>query len=174
VSGINEFNGIQPEQADNFEPDLKLGKKFLAGAVLVTLIVTGIAAFGFTMNIISKFKDDPYGVLIDKVASDINLNDQQKHEVNKIKDEVNAKLENRKIKHIKRGAEIEKLFRNDNFDRSAALTVANLQEKENRDIAVYMVDQLEKLHGLLTSEQRNNAVDKVKELYASYKSMKSR
>jgi Spy/CpxP family protein refolding chaperone len=170
MSGINEFNDIQPEQI-NPGPDTRTGRKLLFSAVATALVITVAAAFGFTMNIMSKYKDDPYGILLEQVANEINLNEQQKTEVNKIKETVTAKTEGRTIKHVKGGSEIEKLFRSETFDRQKALNIANRQEKENLDLAVFMVDELEKLHSVLTSEQRNSAVDKVKELHAKFKSM---
>lgn len=175
MSGIKEFNSIQPEQIDSdmaeAGPDQRTGRRLLFTAVMTTLLITVAAAFGFTMNIMNKYKDDPYGVLIEQVAGEINLNEQQRTEVNKIKDEVNSKLENRTITHVKGGREIDKLFRSDSFDRQAALNIANQQDEGNRELALVMVYELEKLHSILTSEQRNAAVDKVKGVYAKFKSM---
>jgi Spy/CpxP family protein refolding chaperone len=150
-------------------PKINKRKSLVTGTILAAIIFTITAAASYAFN---WFNDDPYGLLIDKVASEINLNEQQKSEVTKIKNDMNAKLVNRKVTHVTAGKDIESLFRNDTFDKSEASRIANMQDKENQDLAVYMVDELEKLHGLLTSQQRNDAVDKIKTLYAQFKSFK--
>lgn len=168
MSGINEFNSPQPEQFD-YKRNNNSSWKLIKGTMLLVITLTAAAAVGFTMKKITNLIDDPYGALIEQVASEIDLNEQQKQEIIKIKDDAASKIENREIHHVTGGKQIESIFRADNFDRSKALDVANLQDADNRDIAVYMVDQLEKVHNLLTSKQRNDAVDKIKTLYASFK-----
>lgn len=167
MSGINEFNGIQPEQTASNRSGFN--GKFLFSFFLAVVLITGITALGFTVK---RYIDDPYGALLEEVASGLNLNEQQKSEVDKIKSDVNSKIGDKKIKHVKNGKGIEMLFRADNFDRQKALEIANEQDSDNRQLAVEMVDKLEQLHGVLTSEQRNSAVDKVKQLHAKFKSMK--
>lgn len=171
MAGIKEFNSIQPEESSGL-PDAKTGRKFLFGALLIAILITGIAAAGYTMNVITKTTDGPYDALVDQVASEISLNEQQKSEVQKIKDDMNSKIGSRKIRGIKNAAQIETLFRSESFDRAKAMEIANSQNEENRELAVYTVDKLEQVHCMLTSKQRNDAVDKIKTLYATFKKMK--
>ncbi len=66
MSGIYEFNSVQPEQFSIDGPDKKTGKRMLTIALLTAVVITAAAAFGFTMN---KHKDAPYKALIEKVSS---------------------------------------------------------------------------------------------------------
>lgn len=168
MSGINEFNGLQPEQTAS-KPG-GFGGKFFFSIFMAVVLITGITALGFTVK---RYIDDPYGALIEQVASELDLNEQQKSEVDKISKDVTNKVGDRKIKKVKNAREIDALFRADNFDRQKALEIANSQDVDNRDLAIEMVTKLEELHGVLTSQQRNDAVDKVKQLHARFKSMKS-
>ncbi|MBN8586219.1 MAG: hypothetical protein J0M37_14105 [Ignavibacteria bacterium] len=141
----------------------------LTGLLLAAVIATGTSIISYAFT---GLQDDPYGKLVEQVAGEINLNEQQKTEVMKIKNDLNAKLENRKVTHVTGGKDIEALFRAEQYDRNEAMRIANLQDSENRDLAVYMVDELEKLHSLMTSQQRNDAVDKLKSLYKQMKNFR--
>lgn len=168
MSGFNEFNGIQPEQT--VSKTSNLNGKFFISVFMAAVLITGITALGFTVK---RYTEDPYAALADQVAIELNLNQHQKSAVDKIKNDVNTKIGGRKIKKVKNGREIEALFRAENFNKLKALEIANQQDTENRQLAVEMMDELEELHGVLTSQQRNDAVDKIKQLHAKYKSMKN-
>lgn len=169
MSRSQDNNNTKDSAVELKAPKNKKRRFLVTGTILAAIVfaITAAATYAF-----SRFNEDPYGLLIDKVAGEINLNEQQKSEVTKIKNDLNAKLVNRKVTHVTGGKDIERLFRNDTFDKSEASRIANMQDKENQDLAVYMVDELEKLHGLLTSQQRNDAVDKIKILYAQFKSLR--
>ncbi|HAX47493.1 MAG TPA: hypothetical protein PK605_15465 [Ignavibacteria bacterium] len=149
-----------------FAPSKRRYRSFMAGFFLTAVIITVTSVVSVALT---RLQDDPYGKLIERVADEIDLNDRQKSDVLNIKNDLNAKLENRKVTKVAGGKDIENLFRAESFNRSEAMRIAGMQDAENRDLAVYIVDELEKLHNLMTSTQRNDAVDKIKSLYNQMK-----
>jgi Spy/CpxP family protein refolding chaperone len=165
MSGINEFNS--PEELNQPEKPEKVRgrkRKIVIGIVLVLFVVTGVVGIGFAKNFRDKYRGDgPYGFIMDKIVKELNLNEQQKTEVDKIKNEIKAKMETNRQKKTDNANEFEQMFRSDNFDKQKALDLAKQRDAEREEMRSFFVEELAKFHSILTSEQRNKAADKMKE-----------
>lgn len=94
---------------------------------------------------------------------DLNLTDQQKQEVEKIKNEIQAKMEQNREDRKNDMTEMEQMFRSDNFDKSKALELMKKHDEKRDEMRSFMLDQTAKFHAILTPDQRNKAADKLKE-----------
>ena len=165
MSDMSTFNN-PPEAA---EVNIKRSgrgrkRKIIIGAILVMFIITGVAGFGFARGFYDKHRGDgPWGFMIGKIAGELDLNDQQKAEVEKIRDEIKAKMESNKPDRNNDMAEMEQMFRSDSFDKQKALDLMKQNDAKRDEMRSFMLDEVAKFHSILTPEQRNKAVDKMKE-----------
>lgn len=165
MSDMNTFNN-PPETADLNTKRSGRGRKrkVIIGAVLVLFIITGVAGLGFARGFYDKHRGDgPWGFMIEKIAGELDLNDQQKAEVEKIKDEIKAKMEANKQDRENGMTEMEQMFRSDTFDKQKALDLMKQHESKREEMKNFMLDEVAKFHSILTPDQRNKAVDKMKE-----------
>lgn len=165
MSDMSTFNN-PPEAAEVNIKRTGRGRKrkIIIGAVLVMFIITGVAGFGFARGFYDKHRGDgPWGFMIGKIAGELDLNDQQKAEVEKIRDEIKAKMESNKPDRNNDMAEMEQMFRSDSFDKQKALDLMKQNDAKRDEMRSFMLDEVAKFHSILTPEQRNKAVDKMKE-----------
>lgn len=165
MSDMNTFNN-PPELAETNSKRSNRGRKrkIIIGVVLVMFIITGVAGFGFARGFYDKHRGDgPWGFMIGKIAGELDLNDQQKAEVEKIRDEIKAKMEANKQDRDNGMTEMEQMFRSDTFDKQKALDLMKQHDAKREEMRSFMLDEVAKFHGILTPDQRNKAVDKVKE-----------
>ena len=139
-------------------------RKIIIGTVIVLFLVMGIAGIGIAKGH-GKHRGghDPMRFILGKVAKDLNLNEQQKAEVEKIKNEIKAKKDAMRESRKSDANEMENMFRGDSFDKQKALDLDKKRTAEREEMKTFMVDQLAKFHAILTTEQRNKAADKMKE-----------
>jgi Spy/CpxP family protein refolding chaperone len=165
MSDMNTFNNPpEAEDLNKKKPSRGRKRKLIIGTVLVLFIITGVAGFGFARGFYEKHRGDgPWGFLIEKVAKDIDLNEQQKAEVEKIKDEIKAKMEANKQERSQGMDEMEQMFRSDSFDKQKALELMKQHDSKREEMRSFMLDEVAKFHSILTPDQRNKAVDKIKE-----------
>ncbi len=149
---------------------IKSGKKyFFLGALTATLLIVGIAALGFVTQW-NQFKDHgPWGMMLEKVTKDLNLSDQQKTQLDAIKADIKAKMQSRKQNTTNRFDDFSKLFLQDNLDKQSLIDLAEKHETDRKEMRDFYFDELVKFHDLLTPAQRQQAVDKIKELKAQHK-----
>jgi len=166
MSDINEFNSPEGLSENQPEKPKKRGRKrkLVIGVILIVFVVTGIVGIGFAKNFRDKYRHDgPFGFIIDKIVKDLNLNEQQKTEVEKIKNEIKAKMDANRQKRTDNANEFEQMFRSDTFDKQKALELAKQRDADREEMRGFMIDEMAKFHSILTSEQRNKAADKMKE-----------
>ena len=165
MSDMSTFNN-PPEAAElNIKKSGRGRKrKVIIGAVLVLFIITGVAGLGFARGFYDKHRGDgPWGFMIGKIAGELDLNDQQKSEVEKIKEEIKAKMEANRPDRENDMAVMEQMFRSDTFDKQKALEHFKQQDAKRDEMRNFMLDEAAKFHSILTPDQRNKAVDKMKE-----------
>lgn len=157
-----EFNNPQvPEEKPKKK---KSSKKIIIGSLIILFLVTGIVGLGFASGFRDKHRGDGhFRFMLDKVAGELNLTEQQKTEVNKIKDEIKAKMDEKKKSRQDNAAEFEQMFRGDTFDKQKMLDFAKMRETNREEMRTFMVDEMAKFHALLTPDQRNKAADLMKE-----------
>jgi Spy/CpxP family protein refolding chaperone len=164
---MNELNepSVPMEQDKHNEPVVKRSKrKYVIGALLVVFIIAGTIGVTIANNVDKYRKHGPMGFISDRIIKELNLNDQQKKEVEKIRDEIKAKMDERKKNRRGDREQMELMFRSDNFDKQKALELAKKHDTEKEEMRSFFIDEVAKFHSILTSEQRNKAADKMKEM----------
>lgn len=179
MSDINSFNNPPELEAINTGKPKKTGRKrkIIISIVVVLFLVTGIAGYGFARGFYDNHRGGdhgPMGFILEKLAKDLDLNDQQKSEVEKIKSEIKEKMDAKKDSRKNDMDEMEKMFRSDSFDKTKALEMAKKHDADRDEMRSFMIDEMAKFHGILTSEQRNKAADKMKEFREKKHEMKDK
>ncbi|MBZ0204535.1 MAG: Spy/CpxP family protein refolding chaperone [Ignavibacteria bacterium] len=173
MSDMNDFNNPPELEADTKKPVKRNKGKIVIITMIVVFVVTGIAALGFAKGFYDKHKGGgPWGFMIGRIADDLDLNTEQKAAVDKIKEEIKAKMDANKESRKKDMTEMEQMFRSDNFDKQKALDFAKLHDAKREEMRSFMIDEVAKFHSILTPDQRNKAVDKMKEFREKDKGFK--
>lgn len=160
---MNEQNTVPNEQ----KLKRRGVKKIILGSVLALFIIVSAAGIVFGMkakDTYDKFRDHgPMGFIMGKLVEDLDLTVDQKNQVDKIRDEIKAKMEEKKKDRGSHLQEMEQMFRSDTFDKQKALDLAKQREAEREEMRSFMIDEMAKFHSILTPDQRNKAADKLKE-----------
>lgn len=162
----NLENQTAKTPSNDYNQGVKKGKrkKIILGTIIIVLCMMVFAGIG-TAQKMKQFRDKgPLAILMDKITADLGLSDQQKSDVQKIKDEIKAKMEENKSKRENKTDEFDKMFRQDKLDKDAMKEMMKKHETDREAMKDFMLDELVKFHSILTSEQRNKAADKLKEL----------
>jgi len=160
---MNEQN-LNPESGLEVKKPKTRINKLLLGYFITTIVIVAVVSVGFTMTA-KKFKDHgPFGIIMEMVVKDLDLNDQQKAEIEKIRDEVKAKMEAKKKDRGKDMEEFGNLFKQDKIDKEQLITLAKKHESDREEMKSFFMDELIKVHDVLTPEQRTKAVEKLKEM----------
>jgi Spy/CpxP family protein refolding chaperone len=65
-------------------------------------------------------------------------------------------------------------FRKDNIDRNKLLELGQKKEQEMKEMKEFMLDKIIEFHSILTPEQRNKAVDEMKNMKEKFGKMHDR
>ena len=165
TNSINNPPGVPNEPAVNKIKRTGRKRIIIIGTVVVLFLVMGIAGLGIAKGHHGKHRGGhgQLGFILGKIAKDLNLNEQQKAEVEKIKNEIKAKKDAMRESRKTDADEMERMFRGDSFDKQKAIDLEKKRYQEREEMKTFMVDQLAKFHAILTTEQRNKAADKMKE-----------
>lgn len=143
----------------------KMGfNRFLLVYFVTSVLIIAIVGVGFTFKA-KQFRDHgPFGVIMEKIVKELDLTDSQKQEIDKIRDEVKAKMEDQKKKREEGMSEFGNLFRQDKLDKEQLMSLSAKHDSQREEMKSFFIDELIKVHDVLTPEQRSKAVDKLKEL----------
>jgi Spy/CpxP family protein refolding chaperone len=140
-------------------------KKFVIGGFLVLFIIAGVIGVGFAKNKADKFRDHgPRGFIIGRIVKDLDLSEQQKKEVEAIKEEIKVKMQEKRKNRQDNMSQYEDMFRGSTFDKQKALELAGKRDADKEEMKNFMIEQTAKVHAILTPDQRNKAADKMKEM----------
>lgn len=139
-------------------------KKLLLWGFIVFFMVAGTAGIGFTQKV-KQFRDKgPMFFMMKKITDDLNLTDQQKTEVDKIREEIKAKREEMKKNRVSHKKDFENAFKQDRLDKETLKSIMQKRDAEKEEMRDFMLDKLIKFHAILTPEQRTKAVEKMHEM----------
>lgn len=100
--------------------------------------------------------------IVKKIASDLDLDDKQKAELNRIKTEILQKKKDLNIKMIPE--EAVELFRADKVDEAKVNKVFESNSAKREEFRTFMTKKMIEFHAVLTPEQRNKFADKTLEI----------
>jgi periplasmic protein CpxP/Spy len=150
-------------QTDNKKKNTKK-RRIIWGAVIVIFLITGIAGVGFAQKVKKMRDNGPMFFMMEKISKELNLNDNQKAEVEKIREEIKAKMESRKQDREKNFTEFENLFKQDKIDKESLKLLSQKHDQDREEMKEFMMDELIKFHAILTPQQRTLAVEKMHEM----------
>lgn len=155
------------ENLNPSEPSLK--KKNLKSRKLKFIIPLIIFAFLFTAvcGIVSaqkKFRDGPEGFIFGRLTENLNLNENQKAQLEQIRAQIREKMESKKTDRDGMMDEFANEFKKDNLDKSKLLELSKKKEQDKEEMKSFMMDKIIEFHNILTPEQRNKAVENMKEM----------
>jgi len=180
MSDMNSFNNPQEVNQPVKQKRATNKRNIILVTMVVLLIVGGIASLGFARGFYDNHRGDkhkghgPLGMLMDIAVKDLDLNDQQKKEVENIKAEIKAKMDAKKDDRKNHMDEMINMFRSDNFDKTKALEMMKQHDSERDEMRSFMLDETAKFHAILTSDQRNKLADKVKEFRSKKDEMRKK
>ncbi|MDQ3022313.1 MAG: Spy/CpxP family protein refolding chaperone [Bacteroidota bacterium] len=102
--------------------------------------------------------------MIGMIVEKLDLSDNQKAQVEKIRDEIKAKRDLRKGIRENLMEDFANEFKKDNMDKSKLRELDQKREQSMQEMKDFMMDKLIEFHNLLTPEQRTKAVETMKEM----------
>lgn len=126
--------------------------------MLVLTVVCGIVAAK------KKFRDGPHGFIIDKMTENLNLTDNQKAQVDRIKEQIREQMEANRPDAKVGLEELADEFMEDKLDKSTLIELKKKKDQKKEEMESFMMDKLIEFHAILTPAQREQAVKNMKEM----------
>jgi periplasmic protein CpxP/Spy len=143
-----------------------MSKKILPVAVVGLLVVSGIISGGcIRKRIICSTPEQRAEFLVDRISSKLDLTKEQVVKLNKIKDEILARIKtyqsDREIIH----KELMEMAKSDKLDRNKLENFINKREARMKDLKPLLIDKIVEFHDMLTPEQKNRIAEKMDKFY---------
>ncbi|MEO8210101.1 MAG: Spy/CpxP family protein refolding chaperone [bacterium] len=135
--------------------------KIIIPVIVVAFLITAVCGI---VSAKKKFGDGPGGFMIGMIVEKLDLTDIQKAQVEKIRDEIKTKMDLRKDNRDNMMEEFANEFKKDNMDKNKLKDLDLKREQNMMEMKDFMMDKLVEFHNLLTPEQRNKAVETMKEM----------
>lgn len=158
---MNDSEMATQEGTPQNKPEKKNHKKFIISLIAVVIIFTSVFGIVYAKK---KFKDGPHGFIIEMLTEDLNLSENQKAQVERLKGEVKEKMESNKP-HMESGLEeLAVEFKKDQLDKNKLKELSNKREQNKEDMKEFMMEKLSEFHSILTPDQRSKVVDNMKNM----------
>src|SRR5258706_2532174 len=159
------YPDIPFNQPEVLQPKKKKSKKVLLSVLIIAFVIIGIVGVGF-VNKIQHFRHGgPLGFMMDKMTEGIDLDANQKSQVDAIKEEIKTKMESKKDSHKKGMEEFEGLFRQSTLTKQQLIDLQSKREADREETKSFMMDELIKFHDLLNQTQRDKVADKIQDFH---------
>lgn len=150
---------------ENVQPKKRAKKRTLLISLLIVLVgFMTIGGITFAQKMKHMRDDGPLFMMMEKISKDLNLTDQQKADMDKIKDEIKAKMESKRENHKGDMKDFEDAFKQDKLDKQTLKQLMSKHDADREEMRDFMADEFIKFHALLTPEQRQKAIDKMHEM----------
>lgn len=162
----NKENDLQGNQMPaEITPKKKNSKsrkfKFIIPLIVFAFLFT--AVFGI-VSAKKKFGDGPEGFILGRLTKNLDLNENQKAKLEQIRVQIREKMESKKTDRKSMMDEFANEFKKDNLDKSKLLELSKKREQGKEEMKEFMMDKIIEFHNILTPEQRNKAVENMKEM----------
>lgn len=162
MEDLNQNTPAAQAPENNLKTKRKVSsKKLLLWGLVITFLVAGTAGISFAQKVKQLKDKGPMFFMMNKFTDDLNLTDQQKADVEKIREEVKAKMEEKKKNRESNRTDFENAFKQDKLDKETLKSIMNKRDADREEMKDFMLDELIKFHALLTPEQRTKAVEKM-------------
>jgi Spy/CpxP family protein refolding chaperone len=99
--------------------------------------------------------------MVKKISKELDLNDDQKAKLNKIKDEIMAKRQEFKGMRTEISDEVISQFKSDKIDEAKLNQLFDSKADKMKEMKSFMISKLVEFHSILTLEQRNKFAEKI-------------
>ncbi len=137
----------------------KTSKAFLARVVIVIAALASVAAVTNCRPWKHKSPEERAEWMAKRVTKELDLNDSQKQVLNKIKDEIVARMKTEKADRGQQLKEVTTLLRADTIDNGKLTALRKRHQVHRETMEALFVEKALELHKVLTPEQRNKAAD---------------
>ena len=146
--------------------------KFLLIYFISSIAIVSIVSAGFAFKV-KEFRDHgPFGFIMNKIVKELDLNTEQKAAIDKIQEEVKAKMDENKKERENHMSEFGNLFKQDKLDKDQLMTLSKNHDTKREEMKSFFMDELIKVHSILTPDQRTKAVEKMREFKEKRKEWK--
>ncbi|TAL35343.1 MAG: periplasmic heavy metal sensor [Spirochaetes bacterium] len=137
---------------------MKRSTRFIAVASVIA--VAGLAFAGCAHHWSPEKRAD---YMAKKIASKLDLNDEQKAKLYAIKDEAVAKFKEERAGHKAMRAEAIALVKKDKVERAEVEKLFSEREEHMKRLRPFIIDKIIEFHAILTPEQRAKAAELMEE-----------
>ncbi len=106
--------------------------------------------------------------MMKKIAKELKLNEQQKVELERIKDEIMAKKAEFKVNHQEIKNAVLSQVKSDSIDQAALNGLFGDKELEFKEMRAFLVDKFAEFHSILTPEQRLKLAEKMERFHSKH------
>lgn len=155
-----------------------MDRKSLKSYFLVCLLVMVIFAFegcdrrGFKLTPRRFHPEKDADFLLERFARDLDLNEEQREKLDKIKNEI---LEKRKENREKQREEhkefmnkIVSLVKNDKITKEQIYEILEIRDEKMKEMNDVLIDKLIEIHEMLTSKQREKIAEKLEAFHGRF------
>ncbi len=153
----NTANENQPVQKNK----KRSYKKFIISFVIVVLIFSSVCGIVIAKK---KFRDGPHGFFIEKMIENLNLTENQKAQVERIKTQIKEQMEANKPDRQNDMESFASEFRKEKLDKNALIELKRKKDENKEMMEIFMMDKVIEFHDILTPEQRNQVVENMKNM----------
>ena len=107
--------------------------------------------------------------LIKKISKDLKLNNEQKEELNRIKDEILAKKAEFKTGHKEIADQILIQVKSESVDQQALNQLFENKELEFKEMRAFLIEKFTEFHSILTPVQREKLAAKMEKFHNKHK-----
>ena len=101
-----------------------------------------------------------------KIAKELKLNEQQKVELERIKDEIMVKKAEFKVNHDEIKNAVLSQVKSDSIDQAALNGLFGDKELEFKEMRAFLINKCAEFHSILTPEQRLKLADKMEKFHS--------
>jgi len=139
-------------------------KKYYILGLIIFFLIAGITGVNFAQKMKHMHDGGPLFFMMNKVTKDLNLTEQQKADIDKIKEEIKAKRQSMKKDRGSKMDDFANVFKQDKLDKETLKSLEQKHDADRQEMKDFMMDELIKFHDILTPDQRNQVVEKMKEM----------
>ena len=133
--------------------------------ITVLSIVGGLAVHGCRPHRHCGTPEKNAERIVKKISSELDLDDQQKQKLDKIKDEMLAKRNEFKETRETVFNQILVQVESNKVDQEALKDMLESNEAKMKDMHSFLIEKFAEFHGILTPEQRTKLADKMKDMH---------
>lgn len=135
--------------------------KIISSVIAVFILISAIGGVVWAKK---KFRDGPHGFLMGRIVEKLNLTENQKAQVEKIKDQIKERMESKKGNRDNMMDEFVNEFKKDNLDKTKLSELDQKRTQNEQEMKDFMMDKLIEFHNILTPEQRLKAAETMTEM----------